>query len=511
MVKQFFKQFIVSFKPSKMRLAAFVFGAVGVFAFDPVGIAPLALVSMTGLFWLWFHAKTRLEGFRLGLWFGLGLFGVGVSWLISSMYFYSGMNLVLSLLATFIFVLFLSLYIGATGFLALNFKNNAQPGFVLVVLFPTIWVFMEWLRATLFGGFPFMLMGTSHIHTWLDGYAPIFGVLGVSWAIALTAGLLLLIGIQKAWIGGSGLLAAIWLMGAGLQNVKWVTPVGEPVKIGLTQGNISQDKKWQPREFVPSMETYVQLTKKALKADAKVVLWPETAIPTYYDLAKKGLLHNFINDTRLLGTNILVGVITRNASHDKYYNAVVNLKDDQHPYLKHHLVPFSEYFPFSSLLDKLSQLFNIPFSSFTAGKADQPLMRLGPNLVDISICYEMSFGEELAKNLPQARYLLTVSNDGWFAHTFEPAQQLQEVEMRALELGREIGRSTNTGYTAIIDIKGNIKQSIPPYKQGVLIGDIQPYQGQTFFAKWKQLPILFLLSLLLSFIVARQFIIKTNK
>jgi len=511
MIKQFFKQALLSFKPNKIRLSAFIFGALGVFAFAPVAIAPLALVSMTGLFWLWYHAKSNLEGFRIGLWFGFGLFGFGVSWLISSMYLYSDMNLILSALGTFIFILFLSLYTGLAGFLVQYFKKKSQPWFILLIVFPTVWVFIEWLRSTLFGGFPFMLMGTSHIHTWLDGYAPIFGVLGVSWALSMTAGLLLLIGLQKAWVGGSGLLAAIWLMGASLQNVQWVKPVGNPVKIGLAQGNIAQDKKWLAREFIPSMQAYIKLTKKALSNDAKVVLWPETAIPTYYDSAKQGVLNHFISDAKLLGANILVGVIVRDHSLDGYYNAIVNLKDDSHPYLKHHLVPFSEYFPFSHLLNRLSRLFDIPFSSFAAGKANQPPMKIGQHWVGLSICYEMAFGEELAKSLPKAQYLLTVSNDGWFAHTFEPAQQLQEVEMRALELGREIGRSTNTGYTAIIDVKGNIKSSIKPYEQDILIAEIQPYQGQTFFAEWKQLPILFILSILFGFMIAKNLILRVQK
>ncbi len=80
--------------------------------------------------------------------------------------------------------------------------------------------------------------------------------------------------------------------------------------------------------------------------------------------------------------------------------------------------------------------------------------------------------------------------------------------MRALELGREIARSTNTGYTAIIDVKGNIKTQIPPYKAGALIGEVQPYQGSTFFAEWKQLPIMFLLSLVFGFMLAKHIILK---
>ncbi|MBD3612162.1 MAG: apolipoprotein N-acyltransferase, partial [Hydrogenovibrio crunogenus] len=88
-----------------------------VFAHAPVAIAPLAVIALAGLFWLWFKADSKKETTQIGLWFGLGFFGVGVSWLISSMYIYANVNLFLAVLATFIFILFLSLYFMLAGWL----------------------------------------------------------------------------------------------------------------------------------------------------------------------------------------------------------------------------------------------------------------------------------------------------------------------------------------------------------------------------------------------------------
>lgn len=168
---------------------------------------------------------------------------------------------------------------------------------------------------------------------------------------------------------------------------------------------------------------------------------------------------------------------------------------------KRHLVPFSEFFPFASVFKALSLLFDVPFSSFSAGSDNQPLFQIGSHQVGMSVCYEMAFGEELARNAAEADYLLTVSNDAWFAHTLEPAQQVQDVQMRALELGREIARTTNTGYTIIVGTDGQIKQSIEPYQTGVLRGEVQPYTGKTPFVSWKQWPIFALLTLILLFLV----------
>ena len=494
------------FSPQKTHLIALLLGGLSVFAFAPFNISPVMLAAIAGLFMLWLEAETRFEAAKIGLWFGLGQFGLGVSWLFSSMYFYSGVALPFAVILTAGFVLFLALSTALGGWIALFFKNAKQPGLVLTLLFPAVWVLIELVRSTIFGGFPFLLSGTTHLDTWLDGYAPVLGVWGVSWTIAMSAGLLLWLFKERSWVRASITLCLIWSIGGLLQNVQWVKPVDKPIDVALIQGNIAQEKKWLPDEFYPTLKTYIDLTKKNMDAD--VIVWPETAIPAYYDVVEKGALQGFIKDAKLLNTDILVGVIAGGKNSENYYNALINVHNPEDRYYKQHLVPFSEFFPFSSAFAFVSGLFNIPFAEFSHGDSSQQPIKLGGHDAGLSICYEMAFGEELANSLPQAKYLITVSNDAWFADTFEPAQQLQEVQMRALELGREIARSTNTGYTAIVDIKGNIKAQIPPYEEGVLRGQVQPYDGLTFYAEWKTLPILFLLFTYFGFLMAKRYFLK---
>ena len=500
-----FKRLMGLLYPKKQEAKAFALGGFAVLAFAPFEFAPAALLSLVGLFWLWSQAETKMQAFKVGLWFGLGLFGLGVSWLFSSVYIYAHVALPLAILATFVFVLFLALYIALTGFLARYFYVAALPGLSYVLLFPAVWGVMEWLRATAFGGFPFLLLGTSHLGTWLDGYAPVFGVLGVSWVLAVSAGAILWMISKGAWTSGSLVMAAVWLGGSALQEVQWVSPKGEPVKVALIQGNISQDEKWQQSAFFPTLKKYVKATQDNLAAD--IVVWPETAVPSYYDVVAKGALKQFIQDAQLLETDIIAGIITREADHQHYYNSIVNFHNPSQVYRKHHLVPFSEYFPLSDALYALSQVFDIPFSQFSAGDYPPKPMKLAGHEVGLSICYETAFGEELAQLIPAADFMITVSNDAWFAHTLEPAQQLQEVRMRALELGREFARATNTGFTALIDVKGRIKQDIPPYAFGVLNGEVQPYEGETFFAQWQHLPILMIWLLILGGYLAGRFVL----
>ena len=494
------------FSPQKPHLLALLLGGVSVFAFAPFAFSPIMLVSLAGLFWLWLNAQSVFEGIKLGVWFGLGQFGAGVSWLFSSMYFYSGMPLLLAVLATFIFVLFLALYTGLAGGLARYFYHKNRPGLVLFVVFPAVWVFSELSRGSLFGGFPFLQVGTTHLGTWLDGYAPIFGVLGMSWAVAISAGLLVWLVTQRRWWVPSILLGLLWVTGGFAQKIVWVEPIGKPIDVALLQGNIPQDQKWQQAHFYPTLQTYIRLTKQNMSAD--LIVWPETAIPAYFETVEQGALKSFIEDAKLASTDILAGVITGEVGTDHYYNALVNLRRPQERYLKTHLVPFSEFFPFNSMFQFLSGLFDIPFATFTHGPAGQKPLMLGGQPAGLSICYEMAFGEALANSMPQASYLVTVSNDAWFANTLEPYQQVQDVQMRALELGREIARSTNTGHTVIVGINGEIKASIAAYKVGVLRGTVQPYQGLTFFAEWKRLPVISLLAVILGLLLGQRYFVK---
>ncbi|HIE39824.1 MAG TPA: apolipoprotein N-acyltransferase, partial [Thiomicrorhabdus sp.] len=201
--------FLSLFVPHKVHFLVLLFGALGVFSFAPFFFSPVILISLMGLFFFWFNAKTPLDGFKLGLWFGFGFFGLGVSWLFSSMYFYSGVLLPVAMLLTFLFILFLSLFIAISGWLALHFRQGYRSGFTLTVLFPAVWVLFELLRASFLGGYPFLLLGNTHIDTWLAGYAPVLGVWGVNWAIAVSAGILLWLYQKRAWIRASLALALL--------------------------------------------------------------------------------------------------------------------------------------------------------------------------------------------------------------------------------------------------------------------------------------------------------------
>lgn len=489
--------------PDRYAFLALVLGVVAVFGFAPFEFSPLALLALAGLFWLFGRAENTLRAFKYGLWFGLGQFGVGSSWLFSSIYFYSDIGMAGAVIMVAGFVLVLALFPAMAGALARYFYNPNRVGASLLWVLPAAWVLFEWIRASILGGLPFLLMGTSHLGSWLDGYATVFGVFGVSFAVAITAGLMVWFVQHKQTLPAALMIAFIWPIGGVLQKAQWVKPVDEPINVALLQGNFSQDLKWQSDQFLPMMRRYVGMTRANLDAD--LIVWPETAIPGYFDHAKSTVLRQFIADAQLQNRDILVGAITREPDSSRYYNAMINLRDPSQEYRKRHLVMFGEYYPFGGWVEKIAQRFGFPFSQFSAADKPQKPLTLAGQPAGVSICFEMMFGSELAADLPEAKYFITTSNDAWFAHTFEPAQLRQEAQMRARELGREIARATNTGYTVIIGIDGQIKTQIPPYEAGVLRGQVQPYEGLTPYARWTNFPILFIVFGIFVFILAKRY------
>ena len=120
----------------------------------------------------------------------------------------------------------------------------------------------------------------------------------------------------------------------------------------------------------------------------------------------------------------------------------------------------------------------------------------------ISICYEDAFGREVRRALPQAAFLVNVSEDAWYGDSWAPHQHQQMARMRALETGRPMLRATNTGITAIIDHRGVELARAPQFAVQVLKGEIQPMQGITPFVRFGNTPVMVFAVLILVVVIA---------
>ncbi len=463
-------------------LIAPALGAVSVFGFEPYGWFFVPILTLSGLIMLWHRLPQQAAW--LGWLYGLGYFCAGISWLFISLHDYGGLSAGISALAIFLFSAFLALFPALSGWFYQRGWLRSSTGIAAG------WVLQEWIRSWIFTGFPWLTVGYSQVpHAPLLGYAPIFGVLGVSLVLVWTASVF-------ARPNRKLLLAVslTWLVGWGLQSVVWTHPVGAPFSVSLLQGDISQDTKWRPDALT---ETLVDYERMVLDSHAKLTILPETAFPLLYDQIPPSYLAVLIDSVQQHGGDLLVGIPER-TPEGLYYNSLMSIGSAPlQIYRKSHLVPFGEYTPLKSLFGHLLALLQVPLSDFSSGGRHQPTLKMSGQRIAGDICYEDVFGNEIIRPLPQATLLVNVTNDAWFGASNAPWQHLQMSQMRAIETGRYMLRATNTGVTAIIDPHGIVVARLPIFTRGILQGTAQGYQGATPYIHFGNYPILLLVALLL--------------
>ncbi|QJD30159.1 apolipoprotein N-acyltransferase [Methylococcus geothermalis] len=470
----------------KSVLLALVGGALLPLAFAPFGYALVALLSLALLFRVWLNASPPRAA-MYGYLFGLGQFGVGVSWVFISMHEFGGSDVFSAAGLTALFVAYLALFPALAGWLGVTVGGGSVLVRALLV-FPAAWVVTEWLRGWLFSGFPWLQIGYSQTDTGLRSIAPVFGVFGVGWLLAVLAGLVL-----SAWLldrRGRRLAllgAAVVLVGSTqFAKVQWTQPAGDPIRVTLLQGNVPQDQKWRPEAKSATVQMYVDMTRQHW--DSRLIVWPETAVPAFYQQVAESFMAPLEAEARQHGVDILVGVPYYEAQGDRYYNAVVTLGAKPGRYFKRHLVPFGEFLPLRPVLGFVLDILQIPLADFTAGAPRQTLLQAAGYPLIASICYEDIFGQESLAGLPEGAYLVNVTNDAWFGDSFAPYQHWQKARMRALETGRYMLRATNTGVTGIIDASGKPVAVAPMFRREALTGMLQPMAGATPYALWGDWP-----------------------
>jgi apolipoprotein N-acyltransferase len=466
-------------------------GVLYTFAFAPFDYPYLAFVALIALFFCWQQLTPRRALFR-GYLFGLGEFGVGVSWVYVSIHDFGHASVASAGIMTAFFVGFWALFPALTAYLCAKLT-----GLNRVLLMPIMWLLIEYLRGYwVLDGFPWLLCGTAQVDTPLAGYIPIVGVYGTGFIAALSASLLL-----AGWQNKQQRLfmvatvVMLWVVGGYLHTRQWTHAIGEPIRVALIQGNITQDKKWLPENKINTLRLYKNLTEQHW--NAQVIVWPETAIPAYLSEVNASFLMPLNREAQQHQTDLIVSLPIKNPDSGEKYNAVMTMGKNIADYRKKHLLPFGETLPWQPLSGFILQKLAIKLGNFTPGEPNQALLSAGGYSFITSICYEDVFGAYAIQGLSDAAYLVNVTNDGWFGDSIEPHQHMQIARMRALEAGRFLLRSTNTGLTGIVAPTGKITQQLPLFEVGVLSDSITPMGGLTPYALLGDVPIIYFIALLL--------------
>ena len=481
----------------RLIVAFFLLGALTVLGFAPFSLFFVPMLTLAALLVALHGARPR-DAARLGFAYGLGFFLFGVSWIYVSLHDFGAMPAPLAALATLLFCAFLALFPAVAGYFYARLPLTSLAK--LALFFPAVWTLLEWTRGWLFTGFPWLGTGYSQIPVSpLAGYAPVFGIYGVTFAVALTAGMVAYLwqryreerGISPVLLSA---VVAVWLAGWGLKVVNWTRPVGEPVTVSLLQGNVPQDLKFREDRLQKTLEDYRALAQASA---SRLIVFPETALPLFLEHVPQAYLADLAAHARRNGGDMLIGVPER-LPDGRYYNSVISVGSaPAQTYRKFHLVPFGEFIPLRPLLGGIVGALAIPLQDFSRGiESPQPLEIAGQR-VAVNVCYEDAFGEEIIRQLPQATLLVNVSNVAWFGRSIAPRQHLQIAQARALETGRYMLRATNTGVTAVIDTRGVVAKQVPEYTRAALTERVPGHEGATPYVRWGNQPVLALCAILL--------------
>ena len=292
-------------------------------------------------------------------------------WLFISMHTYGGLPSPLAALAVLGLAGFLALYHAAAG---AGYARWARGGIARrALMFASLWLVAELLRASWFTGFPWGASGYAHVDGPLVALAPWIGVYGIGFVVAFLAAVVASSARDfkparwrtNGWAVAIPLVMLLIPHGAAQSNA---TP-GRGISIALLQGNIPQDEKFQGGSGIPiALRWYGQQLRDA---KASLVVAPETAIP----VLPQQLPDGYMDALRALfaqGDRAALIGIPLGGMREGYTNSVIGLQGGNatYRYDKHHLVPFDEFIP--PLFKWFTEMMNIPLGDFNRGAVRQP-------------------------------------------------------------------------------------------------------------------------------------------
>jgi len=454
--------------------------------------------------------KKKFSLFSIGLYWALGAFGLGTSWVYVSIHEFGHASVIGAIGISFLFVLTLSL-VKAAGIHLMGKIVIWSGRNILLLIIPFAWVLFEFMQTWLFSGFPWLFAGYTQIDGPLWMLSTWTGVYGVSWfMLAITSCLILL--LRGYFISPAAsnhqfsvpplvfilvVLLSVPLM-ASLLPQATIDSSKKSIKVALVQPNIAQEKKWDRRYFSGIVDVLFEQSREHWDAD--LLVWPEGAIPAYKHQVEDIIL-DLNNRAKESHTDLLLGLPVYHPKEKISYAAFISLGNYQQTYHKQVLVPFGEYVPLGNMLRGLIEFFNLPMSSFSPATTKQQVMSFSDYQVVPAICYEITYPgllhdliADADASSDKAKLLVTVSNDAWFGDSFGPYQHMQMARMRALELGIPLVRSTNDGISAVVDARGNMLNKLDRYTQDTLAYEISLSSHQTLYRKFGLLGIYLILA-----------------
>jgi apolipoprotein N-acyltransferase len=475
-------------------------GALLFLSFPEKDFYLLAWIALAPLLIALYGAKKK-EAFIAGLLTGIVYFFGTAYWIYHSLYRYGSIPLIPSILIVFLLCLYLSLYPALFSFIySALIKKTTLP---VLFIAPVLWTTLEFLRSYALTGFPWSSLGYSQYNfLHFIQIADVTGIYGISFLLVAFNGAIADLFLLKKkkmkqplysflpTVTGFALLFIVLIatFSYGFYRLHQ-NRQGHNLRIGIVQGNIEQDKKWDIAYQQAVIDVYKELSAAASQHKPDMIVWPETSVPFVFG-RDRTLTENLVSFQRQIDSYLLFGsILLKDNQKSLYSNGAVLLDKDgkvSYIYDKIHLVPFGEYVPLRNILffvDKLTYGIGdyVPGDGYI--KAVTPFGSFGT-----LICYEIIFPGLVRKfYIRGGDFIVTITNDAWFGDTSGPYQHFDMAVFRAIENRKPVVRAANSGISGFIDSNGRILDKTQLFKRGVLFKEIKTDRTMTVYTKYGDL------------------------
>jgi apolipoprotein N-acyltransferase len=476
-------------------LYAFLTGAASAFAFEPVGWWPLLPVGFAVMCEFVHRSKSLPRAIQLGWAFGFGQFAVGLNWIATAFTYQAAMPAWLGWVAVILLSVYLAVYPALAAGMAWKFGRSDR--LALVLIFGGAWAITEWLRGTMFTGFPWNPAAAALVPTPLIGISALTGTYALSGLVVLLGGAVWL-EYYKKWLPLViifGVTGFLWLLPSSV-----VPPDPLTIKnVRIVQPNIGQQDKWTPGFDAEAARRLATLSGPP-SGEARLLLWPEAAITEPVVDQRAGQFGEIADAQRARAASLLdredrlltggIAVASRDGVRiDGATNSIFALAAGGRVigrYDKAHLVPYGEYLPMRPVLSAIGLSRLAPGDmDFNAGPGPRTIDLGGEwGSVGLQLCYEIIFSGHVVDESHRPSFIFNPSNDAWFGR-WGPPQHLAQARLRAAEEGIPVLRATPTGISAVIDARGEVVKSLPWRTAGVIDAVLPPAANSaTVFARF---------------------------
>ncbi len=433
--------------------------------------------------------------------FSLGYYSILLLWMLNISVFLpfsESVSKVVLLFCTFLVGLLQGVYLCLAVFVFVKLRRN---NFLDTIIFSLLFVLSEWFAENT----PFLAFPWGKAAAVVTPFTPfiqsasLFGGIFLSFLVVfINAGLayaLLNVRSTRKALSSLGAVIIVFVINTAYGYARIYTKKEQnQFKAMVVQGNYSGLNKWKATSS-DIFKTYVKLTREGVDKDTRLVIWPETAVPTI--LTSDSTYAKELQElSKELNTTIVAGFFMKNQEGSKHYNALVAFCPDgtmSNAYYKQILAPFGEYFPFGENLKKLVPMLGELIdnsSGLLFGEKTEVIYTPAGRIGGI-ICYESIFTKMSLETADEGAQIIAVaSNDSWFGESSALYQHYSHSILRAVETGKYVLRASNTGISAIISPNGQAISVAQPFKQTYAKSFVYLNNEKTFFCKTGQLFIL---------------------